>query len=362
MRMPRHLGRVSLLAVLSLVAGQVLASPASATFPGPDGRIAFFDFDTGQIFSINPDGTGLRQLTHVTAPSVAAQPDWSPDGRQITFSSDLSGQPRLYVMDRDGSHQQPVFSDLPGYNDYAPQFTPDAGRLVFQRCTPNIDSCAIYSVATSGTHLRALTPFRAGLDVFDVAPSVSPDGRRIAFARFNAGGIQAQVYVMAADGAGEHAITPPVLEAFAADWTPDGRHILVGSDCCRLNGAIYQVKPDGTGLKRLTRPQFPHSDNLPSAAPRGDRIVFSSDRPYPDVCCRDLFTMRADGSGLRRVPTGLVGAADADWGTAPPDTAPVAAVPRAPAHAEAPTAKACLARPELRILERCGAPRRTVVK
>jgi Tol biopolymer transport system component len=363
MRMPRRLGRWSLLAVLALVAGLVLAGPAAGTFPGANGRIAFADFNTGQLYSINPDGTGLRQLTHVAAPAVAGGPDWSPDGRRIAFWSDVSGEPRLYVMDRDGSHQRLVFSEQPGYADLAPQYTPGGGRLVFSRCS---HVCAIYSVRVDGTHLRALTRPNESLDVSDFWPAVSPDGRRIAFTRFNAGGIQAQVYVMGADGSGAHPITPPVLLAFAPDWTPDGRHVLVASDCCRLGSAIYRVRPDGSNLKRLTNPAFPHNDILPSSSPQGDRVVFTSDRPYPDLCCRQLFIVRADGSGLHRVPTGLVGVTDADWGPAPPETATATSTPTAgqvaPAHAGTSAATLCAWRPELRLLGRCGPPQQAFSK
>ena len=363
MRMPPRLGRWSLLAVLALVAGLALAGPAQGTFPGPNGRIAFADFDTGQLYSINPDGTGLRQLTHVAAPAVAGGPDWSPDGRRIAFWSDLSGESRLYVMDRDGSHRRLVFSELAGYADFSPQYTPGGGRLVFTRCR---HECAIYSVWVDGTHLRALTRPNESLDVVDLDPSVSPDGRRIAFTRLNAGGIIAQVYVMRADGSGAHPITPPALEGFAPDWTPDGRHILLTSNRDRLGSAIYQVNPDGTGLKRLTHPPFPHNDLLPSSSPQGNRIVFHSDRPYPDLCCRDLFTVRADGSGLRRLPTGLVGAVDPDWGPAPRDsataTATAAVRPVDPARAGATAAKICAWRPELRLLGRCNPPQQAFVK
>jgi Tol biopolymer transport system component len=364
MRMPRRLGRWSLLAVLALVAGLVLAGPAQGTFPGPNGRIVFADFGTGQLYSINPDGTGLRQLTHVAAPAFADQPDWSPDGRRIAFWSDLSGEPRLYVVDRDGGHQRLVFSEQPGYADFAPQYTPDGGRLVFARC-PHV--CAIYSVWVDGTHLRALTRFQEGInEATDFFPAVAPDGRRIAFTRFSAGGIQAQVYVMRADGSGAHPITPPALEAFAPDWTPDGRHLLVASNTNRLGSAIYRVRPDGSDLTRLTHPLFPHNDALPSSSPQGNRIVFHSDRPYPDLCCRDLFTIRADGSGLRRLPTGLVGAVDPDWGPAPPDTTTATSTPTArqvaPARAGASAATLCARRPELRLLSRCGPPQQAFTK
>lgn len=194
---PRRLGRLPLLAALALVAGLLLGAPARATFPGPNGRIAFGDFGTGQLYSINPDGTGLRQLTHVPEGSFAAQPDWSPDGR----------------------------------------------RLV-QRCAPEpIDICAIFSVGIDGRNLRALTRFKTGLEeANDFWPTVAADGR-IAFGRFGAGGITSQVYVMAANGSGARPITPPALTAIPGEWTPDSRHLNVQSNGFRLNASIYRVRP-----------------------------------------------------------------------------------------------------------------------
>ena len=76
MRTPRRLGRLSLLAILTMLAGLILAGPAHATFPGPNGQIAFLEGTTGQLYTINPDGTGLRQLTHLSPPSFPTRPDW----------------------------------------------------------------------------------------------------------------------------------------------------------------------------------------------------------------------------------------------------------------------------------------------
>jgi hypothetical protein len=70
-------------------------------------------------------------------------------------------------------------------------------------------------------------------------------------------------------------------------------------------------------------PPDPHNDGFPSATPQGNRIALTSDRAYPDLCCADLFVMRADGSGLHKVPTGgLNQVIDPDWGPAVPDDAP----------------------------------------
>jgi Tol biopolymer transport system component len=87
-----------------------------------------FTRDTGgensyEIFTIRPDGTDLKQLTH--APGNDAHCAWSPDGKYIVFGSarlgfrdetplyDGSPQPyaELFVMNADGSNQRPITSD-----------------------------------------------------------------------------------------------------------------------------------------------------------------------------------------------------------------------------------------------------------
>jgi Tol biopolymer transport system component len=64
------------------------ANSAYATFPGRNGLIAFqSQTDAGfQIFTVDPNGQNLRQITHVSGD--AFRPDWSPDGRQIAFEID----------------------------------------------------------------------------------------------------------------------------------------------------------------------------------------------------------------------------------------------------------------------------------
>jgi Tol biopolymer transport system component len=292
-------------------------SPARATFPGQDGRIAFWDYMTGQIYTVNPDGTALVQVTNVPEGHTAADPAWTPNGTKIAFDIDTADGTRLWVMDADGSHTHQLTGDLPGYNDFVPSYTPDGRRVVFARCRPDPPGgCAIYSVRADGTHRRAITSFQA--DVTDFRPNVSPDGTRIAFDRFGANGITAQVYVMPADGSGPpHALTPPAREGFAANWSPNGKQITFTSNCCRFNSNVYVMHPDGTGIRRLTDTAFPNNDFESAYAPGGDRIAFASDRRYPDLCCADLFVMRPNGTRETFVQTGISGVLSPSWGTAP---------------------------------------------
>jgi len=69
-----------LLAGLSMLG----SGPAAATMPGDNGLIVFTSDELGQLFTVRPDGTGLRQITNVDGAAVS--PDWSPDGKRIVFS------------------------------------------------------------------------------------------------------------------------------------------------------------------------------------------------------------------------------------------------------------------------------------
>ncbi len=107
-----------------------------------------------------------------------------------------------------------------------------------------------------------------------------------------------------ADGSGERRVTRPALLAFAPEWRPDGGRIAFASDLYgdRPFGSIYTISANGADVVRVTHPPFPSTDSGPSYAPGGDRLVFESDRAYPDGCCHSLFIVDADGTGLTAVP------------------------------------------------------------
>jgi TolB protein len=77
-----------------------------------DNRIAFWsgiENQYGQVWVINADGTGSKQLTETPNHRSSDDPSWSPDGKQIIFDTGRSGTgPELWVMDADGQNQRRV--------------------------------------------------------------------------------------------------------------------------------------------------------------------------------------------------------------------------------------------------------------
>jgi Tol biopolymer transport system component len=65
--------------------------------------------DAADLFVVQPDGTGLRQLTDT--PGDDREPSWSPDGTKIVFTSTRDGNAEIYVTDADGSNQTRLTHD-----------------------------------------------------------------------------------------------------------------------------------------------------------------------------------------------------------------------------------------------------------
>ena len=98
--------------------------PAHASFPGKNGRIVFIQ--DGEVFTMNSDGTDIKQLTQLSPDNSAAWAAWSADGKQIVFNefSPPDGVAQVWAMNSDGTNQHLVFAEQE-YSENRPSFSPD---------------------------------------------------------------------------------------------------------------------------------------------------------------------------------------------------------------------------------------------
>jgi Tol biopolymer transport system component len=296
--MARSLTRKTRFFLLFLVlAALALAPSAQATFPGANGRIAFIRGD--DIYSMEPDGSAVRQLTTFADGVSTNFESWSPDGRQIVFTKRFPDvPPQLWVMAADGSRQRPLLAQA-DFANRAPRFSPDGRSIVFAHC--RVDApCAIWRMKADGTQARALTPFDP--EVNDFHPGLSPNSAAITFTSSARDGVISGVYVMASDGSGIRLVTPPELEACCPDWAPGGRRLAFDSygdpTLSPIHAAIWTVNQDGSQLRRLTRPGG-RVDFDPSWSPRGNAIAFQ--RSSVDVSSSAVYVVKRNGRGLKKI-------------------------------------------------------------
>jgi Tol biopolymer transport system component len=255
----------------------------------PDGRhIAFTrnqdigestTFTDDDVFVMDADGGGLRQLTPELDGSSSGQPTWSPDGTEIAFvrgpsvaSAVTAATPvrfgGLFVMRADGSETRRLTR---GHPDGAPAWSPDGGEIAFVRgrdLNRTSGDADLYVIEVEGGALRRLTRTP---EHFESAPAWSPDGSRIAFARgtdttpYDG---KAVVFVVDRDGTGERLVLEHQHYAYALyslAWSPDGETIAFETSPSFECAAIALVRVDTGAVRGLTSCEGPRQTALAPA-------------------------------------------------------------------------------------------------
>lgn len=232
----------------------------------PDGKEILFTSNQTEngkndIFLSDEFGV-VRNLTNNPATDEWAR--WSPDGKQIVFDSDRDGVFEIYVMNADGGGVRRL-TDPPKLGRY-PSWSPDGKSIIFRS---GIDIATMPAdgggPATSLTHEVAPS--------FAQMPAISPDGKDVAFMSFRDG--YCSVFRMTTDGDRPVNLTPKDAGDAASQWcsrapswSADGSRIFFMSQRPSTRGVnqIFVVDRDGTDLRQLT-------DAGSSGSPRTRRVV-----------------------------------------------------------------------------------------
>ena len=158
----------------------------------PDGKkLAFcstIEEGNSEIYVANSDGTDIRRITFNNA--IDTSPAWSPNSREIAFTSDRGGTPQIYIMDAEGSNVRRV-SFGGSYHD-APAWSPTGDRIIYVSRVDQIFDLYVLNLRTN--KIIKITESNARNE----SPSWSPDGRHVIFSSNLNGTIQ--LYTIDYDG------------------------------------------------------------------------------------------------------------------------------------------------------------------
>lgn len=306
--------------LLCAVAGPGLAAPAAASADAFNGRIAFSSVrgdpqaTSFDVFSMNPDGTGVRRLT--TNPAGDRQPDWSPDGTAIAYTIDKPGATKNFEVARmtaaGGGHRR-LTTTVADQASSQPSWLPDGRGILFRRSGPTSRTGSIWQMGPNGE----LPALRFSTPAPPLYPSFSPDGRRMLYAAILSptGDTDRGIFSVDADGSGLATLFD-VAGAYDSSpaWSPDRSKIAFESDA-DVGGAnperdmeIWVMGAGGGEPTQLTRNAV--HDEGPSWSPDGRLLAYTSG---PDPAHGDIHVMTAAGGDPRRL-TRFAGADESpDW-------------------------------------------------
>jgi hypothetical protein len=270
--------------------GAVVGPRRNLVFAGPGGG-------PRDIYSVGPDGIGLKRLTDTAANDYA--PALSPDATKIAYSSASGGDYDLWIMDADGTASRRLAYSV-AYEGY-PTWSPDGSQLAFQSTRSGREN--IWVVNADGTGIRRLTSTSTA---DDVRPAWSPDGATIAFHSNRTG--NNDLWTIGANGAGLRRLTWKSGADQDPSWSPDGSVIAFESNRTG-NFEIFTITPQGTGAKQVG--SNPASDNAATWSTDALRIVFTSNR----TGTLQVFVMDRDGANVIQLTFAGISNQLPSWGS-----------------------------------------------
>jgi Tol biopolymer transport system component len=252
-----------------------------------NGEIAFSRRVHGisQVFTVNPDGTRLRQATHSASPAGQFGLSWSPNGRGLLYSV-TANIDTIFQSGANGSGATAISPPCTGtcLGDDDAVYSPDGKRIAFERAFgPVVNDraavVAIFTMNVDGSQLTQLTNKATPTSAEDHQPAWSPDGTKIAFVHSNTTATPRNfgaVEVMNADGSNVRRLTPFAIDAENPHWSPDGKRLLLNTDAevHQKSANLFTMHVDGTHRTALTHYNGALQAFADGWSPDGRQIIF----------------------------------------------------------------------------------------
>ena len=221
------------------------------------------------IYKMNPDGTGVQQLT---SDGRDYSPVWSPDGNRIAFirvtteyvyggeDIDIGFENRnynIYIIDSNGGNLTQIKSGQAFINDLT--WSPDGTKLAYVE----------------------------GFDTTDAGYYYSCSGIR-------------NIYVVDAVANGAARVIEAASGGVDPSWSPDGTKIFYAVNYPPGDSGIYSIDLETDFVSRLTYDMSPPAD--PEISPDGSKIAYGVDYPVQDCLAGNMSTM-----GIIQLPNYIAG-------------------------------------------------------
>ena len=272
---------------------QLTSGPSSLAW-SPDSRELIYSM-AGSLWR-QAIGTGVaRQLT---AASYDYQPDWSPDGRWVIYSSYRNDAVELWILELASGAAKPLLAN--GAVNVEPRFSPDGKRIVFVSTlynkrfhifTADIDEGKLKNVERlTGEHKSELPRYYYSPYDHEINPVWTRDGQGIIYVSnrnhiYGTGGFwrtPSRISLRPAAGADTAAGVAHEFHYEETNWkarpdvSPDGSRLVYSSYLGRSWHNLWVMPAGGGDAFPITYGDW--DETYPRWAPDGTRIAFISNQ------------------------------------------------------------------------------------
>jgi tricorn protease len=279
----------------------------------------------GEVFTIPAEKGDVRNLTGSSGAAEIA-PVWSPNGQQVAYFSDASGEYQLVIAPQDGLGAKRTIPLPEPSRPYAPSWSPNGRHIAFQDTHFRI---WLVDVTTGRAKVADSDPYF--MADRSIVPVWSPDSRYLAYPKRLKSLLRA-LYVYDIDAGTAKQITDGMADATSPAWDASGKYLwFFASTNFALNSSLLDMtkydRPESKSLylavlaKGEPSPLLPESDEETGRQPtaRADSGA-ATPRPRADSARGDALPaaprpVRIDYDGMSQRIVAVPGVAERDYGS-----------------------------------------------
>src|ERR1700728_1743494 len=272
------------------------------------GRLALiFAFSLTVFASDSPD---TREITDPKSPSSLAEPGaspvpiddlfytrsinggaWSPDGKEIVFTTNLTGRFNLWKVNADGGW--PVQLSQSDDRQYGGIWSPDGKWIVFASDKGGAEIYDLFAIPSNGGEIINLTNTP---DISESSAVWSPDGSRMAISYKPKTSSAIDIAILDWKTREVHNLTQEKTKDHiwgGAFWSPDGKFMYATRSDAGFNDSdVYRVDVTTGASENLTPHQGQNRSSVSSVSPDGRTLLITSDKTggFPNVALLDVAT------------------------------------------------------------------------
>lgn len=194
----------------------IRASQLQSASLSPTGKRALFEY-RGDIFTVPKEDGDWRNLTQSSGAADRA-PIWSPDGQQIAWFSDASGEYQLVVADQFGENKKIIAIPNPTFF-FRPAWSPDGKYIAFTDTDYNM-----WNVTIANSAIKKVDTERYAHPDRSMNPVWSPDSKWIAYARLLDNQFKA-IFVHNVETGKSTQLTDGLSDCITPVWDESGKYL-----------------------------------------------------------------------------------------------------------------------------------------